>query len=287
MRRPLITAGLLASASIAISALVYNALSSPYVQPIDAESFRDCAQCPEMVIIQPGSFVMGSEPWPASPALTRDAAPRHTVKIVDRFAVGRFEVTFAEWDACVSDGGCPNPPPDDEGFGRGDRPVLNVSWDDAQLYVAWLSTRTGGIYRLLTEAEWEYAARASTTTPYFWGERASHMHANYGKSKCCIGRVWRRDRWHGTAPVGQFPPNRWGLYDTQGNVYEWVQDCYANSYEGASPDGSTRLISECPHHVIRGGAWYSDPGRIRSAYRAYQTPDKRDRVIGLRVAKTL
>lgn len=281
-------AGWIVSGVIAVAGLFYAIHShrNQTPSPLPLESFRDCTGCPEMVVVPAGSFVMGSEAWPRKPVLTRDAQPRRTVTISKPFAVGKFEVTFDEWALCVADGGCGHRP-DDEGFGRGPHPVLNVSWDDAQEFVGWLSRRTGGAYRLLTEAEWEYVARAGTATPFPWGRRATHAFANFGEPRCCKGAAWGRDQWLNTAPVGQFPPNGFGLHDTQGNVYEWVQDCYVRGYDAAPVDGSAVEVDSCPWRGIRGGAWYSDPGRIRSSYRAYQTQDKRDRVIGFRVAKTL
>ncbi len=252
-----------------------------------AEAFRDCLVCPEMLRVEPGSFVMGSEWLWRRRWMAKDARPKHSVTIPKAFAVGRFEVTFAEWDACVGEGGCGARRPDDHGWGRGTHPVVDVSWDDAQTYVRWLSTKTNASYRLLTEAEWEYAARATTTSAYPWGNRASHAWANYGQEECCVGTTADHDQWLNTAPVGQFAPNRFGLHDMPGNVYEWVEDCYVDSYERSPNDGSAVKVPDCKFHAMRGGAWYSDPRRIRSAYRAYQTPDKRDKVIGLRVAKTL
>jgi formylglycine-generating enzyme required for sulfatase activity len=254
------------------------------------EVFRDCAECPQMLIIPPGSFVMGWNPRKRDEWLDwigLRPIPRRIVTIGQVFAVGRYEVTFDEWQACVSDGGCGGHRPDDEGWGRGTRPVIHVSWDDAQAYVRWLSGKTGAKYRLLTEAEWEYAARAHTMTRYPWGPRPSHMWANYGQEECCQGRVSGRDQWLQTAPVGQFPPNGFGLHDMIGNVYEWVEDCFVDSLERAPTDGSAMKTSGCDRHVLRGAAWYSDPERIRVAYRAFQTHGKRDRVIGFRVAKTL
>lgn len=148
--------------------------------------------------------------------------PRHVVKIDYVLAVGRFEVTFAEWDACVAAGGCRRRP-DDSGWGRGRQPVINVSWADAQEYAIWLVRRTGKPYRLLTEAEWEYAARAGSAVHYWWGNDAGHGEAN------CYDCG---SRWDGrqAAPVGRFSPNPFGLYDMHGNVLEWVEDCYHYGY---------------------------------------------------------
>lgn len=167
--------------------------------------------------------------------------------------------------------------------------MIHVSWDDAQAYVRWLSAETGHMYRLLTEAEWEYAARAGSQGAYAWGGSASHDRANYGESDCppCTGRVEGADEWLNTAPVGSFQPNAFGLYDMSGNVYEWVQDCFVEDLPRAPADGSAYEADACENRVMRGGAWYSDPHRVRSAYRAYNTPDRRDPVIGFRVARAL
>ena len=163
--------------------------------------------------------MMGSAP--DEPGRGETEGPQHLVTISRPFAVGKYEVTFDEWSACVGDGGCVRRPRD-WGWGRGDRPVIDVSWDDAQQYVRWLGARTGGDYRLLTEAEWEYAARGGTDTAYWWGARVGHGNAN------CDGCG---SQWDGkeTAPVGQFDPNPFGLYDTVGNVREWVEDCWHDS----------------------------------------------------------
>ena len=183
------------------------------------------------------------------------------------FAAGRYEVTFAQWDACVASGGCNGYSPSDEGWGRGNRPVINVSWNDAQAYVQWLSQRTGQRYRLLTEAEWEHAARAGTTTNFSWGDQdpVCDQNARNGAnfSACTDDR---------TRPIGSFQPNRFGLSDVHGNVWEWVEDCFD---------------SDCSFRVYRGGSWGNDPRVLRSAIRYGGTPTDRLYVVGIRVAKTL
>ncbi len=203
---------------LVLVAMAVSATASAQERRKPGESFRDCAECPEMVVIPAGSFMMGS---PANePGRYNDEGPRHRVTIRREFALGRYEVTFAEWDTCVHAGGCRNRPRDN-GWGRGNRPVINVSWDDAKAYVRWLARKTGQDYRLPSEAEWEYAARAGMPTAYCWGARASHEYANYGKDECCGGLSRGRDRWENTAPVGSFLANRFGLYDTSGNVREF------------------------------------------------------------------
>ena len=246
--------------------------------PNQGEVFRDCTDCPEMVVVPEGSYLMGS---PADePERWDDEGPRHPVTIARRFAVGRFEVTFAQWDACRRAGGCSRSP-GDEGWGRANRPVINVSWKDAREYVGWLSEKTGVQYRLLTEAEWEYAARAGTHTRYHWGDGPGHGRANCGR---CGGR------WGGTktAPPGSFPPNGFGLFDMLGNVWEWVEDCGHPSYSGAPSDGSAWLQpGDCRLRMLRGGSWEDAAGRVRSAIRYWEFAETRSNVIGFRVARTL
>ncbi|MEM8920512.1 MAG: formylglycine-generating enzyme family protein, partial [Pseudomonadota bacterium] len=175
----------------------------------------------------------------------------------------------------------------DEGWGRGSRPVINVDWNDAQAYVRWLSRKTGKTYRLLSEAEWEYSARAGTTTAYWWGDRASHDYANYGKDQCCSGLASGRDEWVNTAPVGRFPANAFGLYDMHGNVWEWTQDCWNGSYSGAPTNGSAWISGDCSRRVLRGGSWYLYPRLLRSASRFRSTTSVPSYVVGFRVARTL
>ena len=260
----------------------------------EAEVFADCEACPEMLPIAPGTFTMGENPElrerlreRLKGALGRTPLAVRRVHVAAPFAIGRYEVTFDEWDACVADGGCGGYSPPDEGWGRGRRPVIHVSWNDAQAYVAWLSARTGERYRLPTNAEWEYAARSGVRRLYGWGREASHDFANYGLPECCEGAVEVNDQWENTAPVGQFEPNRWGVHDVAGNVYEWVEDCFVGALPSIETDAAAILADPCDAHVMRGGAWYSDPDRISLIYNAYQTPDHRHMVIGFRVVRDL
>jgi formylglycine-generating enzyme required for sulfatase activity len=225
--------------------------------------FRECAKdCPEMIVIPAGSFTMGSR-----------------VTIARPFAVSKFDVTFADWDACVSIRDCTQKP-SDAGWGGGTRPVIYVSWDDARQYVAWLSKMTGQSYRLLTEAEWEYAARAGSTRAYFWGEEIGKNNANCDG----CGSQWDKRQ---TSPVGSFKPNAFGLYDMAGNVYQWVQDCYHDNYNGAPTDGSAWTSGDCSYRVVRGGSWDDTPGYLRSAVRGRSTSEIRNYNLGFRVARTL
>ena len=185
--------------------------------------FKECENCPEMVIIPAGSFTMGSPQSEKERQVFE--GPQHQVTIGNAIAVGRFEVSFREWDVCAVEGGCGGHIPEDEGWGRGRRPVVNVSWNDAQAYAAWLSSKTGKTYRLLTEAEWEYAARGGTPTPFWWGSSISASQANYDGNSTYGGG--RKGKYRGkTVPVGSFASNPFGLYDVHGNVAEWDrEDC--------------------------------------------------------------
>ena len=225
----------------------------------------------EMVSIPAGSFRMGD----LSGEGYDDEKPVRTVT-VPAFRLGKHEVTFAQWDACVADGGCNGYPPDDWGWGRGDRPVINVSWDDVQLFIDWLNRKTGGNYRLPSEAEWEYAARAGSRTKYSWGDDIGNNRANCDG----CGSQWDDKR---TAPVGSFPANAWGLHDMHGNVQEWVQDCRNDSYEGAPDDGSAWTSGDCSQRMIRGASWNSNPEHLRSANRNSARP-YRDSGQGVRLA---
>jgi formylglycine-generating enzyme required for sulfatase activity len=256
----------------------------PHVLKPDAEralkpgqAFRECAKdCPEMVVVPAGEFMMGS--IETEEGRYADEGPRHEVTIARPFAVSKFDVTFDDWDACVSVGGCPRTT--DSGSGGGTRPVINVTWDDAQQYVAWFSKMTGKGYRLLTEAEWEYAARAGTTTAYFWGDEIGRGNANCNG----CGSQWDNGQ---TSPVGSFKPNAFGLYDMAGNVWQWVQDCYHASYDQAPTDGLAWGSDKCRYRVTRGGGWYTPPRDLRSAERYHaRTDDQRDDV-GFRVGRTL
>jgi formylglycine-generating enzyme required for sulfatase activity len=234
--------------------------------------FRDCVNCPEMVGIPAGKFTMGS------PDGDNDEKPAHEIHVDKPIAVGRYEITFDEWEGCVKDGGCvKNKQPGDEGWGRARRPVINISWNDAKEYVDWLSRKTGKPYRLLSEAEWEYAARAGTTTKYAFGDTLNAQQARFSGGKQGAGE---------TAEVGSFPPNNWGLYDMHGNVWEWVEDCYAPGYDGAPTDGSARTGPDCGgSRVLRGGSWDYGPEDLRSALRYRLPAFYRVDEIGFRVAR--
>jgi len=237
--------------------------------------FRDCSDCPEMVVIPAGSFMMGS---PASePGRASGEGPQHQVVIRQHFAVGRYEVAQMEWRSVMGT----NP----SSF-KGDRkPVEGVSWNDAQTFVKKLSAKTGKRYRLLSEAEWEYAARAGTTTPFHTGNQIYTGQANFsealpnGSSKGQFGK--------GTVAVGSFPANVFGLHDMHGNVWEWVGDCWNKAYHGAPTDGGTWSAGDCSRRVLRGGSWYDYPWIVRAAIRSRYPPGLRHRYNGFRIARTL
>ncbi len=231
----------------------------------------ECPECPEMVVIPAGSFTMGSPE--SEEGRDADEGPQHPVRMGQALALGRYEVTFAEWDACVAAGGCNGYQPADGGWGRGQRPVINVSWDDAQAYVRWLSQRTGQRYRLPSEAEWEYAARAGTATARYWGDGIAPAQANYGGN--------------GTVEVGRYAANPFGLQDVLGNVWEWVEDCWNASYRGAPADGLPWTTGECHLRVVRGGSWSFNPRNLRAANRNAHNSGNRNSFLGFRVARTL
>ena len=249
-----------------------------------SEWFRDLDVGPEMVVVPAGSFVMGSAQSELGHFLNEN--PQHTVTFAKPFAVGRFAVTFDEWDACVADSGCNGYRRPDEGWGRGRRPAINVSWDDAIAYVAWLVEKTGKPYGLLSEAEWEYVARAGTTTRFCWGNSISTSQANYNADVFSEEGAQGEFREH-TVPVDWFEPNPWGLYQVHGNVLEWTRDCYNNGYDGAPTNGTPWTSGDCSCHVVRGGCWLFGSENLRSAARVeYETDNRRD-IIGFRVARTL
>jgi formylglycine-generating enzyme required for sulfatase activity len=242
--------------------------------------FRDCANCPRMVVIPAGEFTMGSHPSEGG------AEAQHRVTIATPFAVSKFEITFEEWDACVSDGGCGGYRPDDEGWGRGEHPVINISWEDGQAYASWLSNKTGKTYRLLSESEWEYAARAGTTTRFGQGDSISPGEANYDGSIDGSGSS-EVNRQH-TMPVGSFAANGFGLHDMHGNVSEWVEDCWRDEYAAKAPiDGSAWLEGNCNGRVVRGGSWEDSQVELRSAARTGGNKEDRFYTDGLRIARSL
>ncbi len=250
-----------------------------------SESFWECAKtdekysvyCPEMMVMPAGKFVMGSPE--DEKGRSDDEGPQHEVTVLRNFAVSRFVVTFDQWDACVRYGGCTLPGAGASSWGRGKQPAIFVSWDDAQQYVSWLSTLTGQPYRLLSEAEWEYVARAGTTTAYSFGDDPA-MLGDYG---------WYSGNSGSQAhPVGEKKPNAFGLRDMHGNVWQWVEDCYHEDYKGTPENGSAwNEGADCSSHVVRGGSWGSNPEILRSASRFENPSFGRYFTLGFRVGRTL
>lgn len=309
-------------AILALCATVLSLGAVPALGAALGASFRDCRDCPEMVRIPAGEFSLGSPE--DEPGRYPNEGPQRPIKL-RAFALGRFDVTRAQWKVFVTathrptQGGCawasdtgPRPDPaasfDHLGFPQDDRhPVVCVTWQDATDYAAWLSRRTGRRYRLPSEAEWEYAARGGSVAAFPWGPEASHDHANYGAETCCSGLASGRDSWVETSPVGSFPENAFGLYDMNGNVLQWVQDCL-HDYGATPSDGrpfetpgplsaqpglpkALEGMDACAFRVLRGGDWGDPPRMIRSAFRNYAPPkgstlaDYRSAGAGFRVAR--
>ena len=227
---------------------------------------------PEMVVIPAGRFSMGCV---SDGDCADNEKPVHEVTI-GSFALSKYEVTFEEYDRFTAATGRERA--NDEGWGRGRRPAINISWEDAVAYTVWLSAQTGMNYRLPSEAEWEYAARAGSKGKYSWENEIGHDRANCAG----CGSQWDQEK---TAPVGSFSANGWGLYDMHGNVWEWVQDCYNDSYRDAPADGSAWETGNCSLRLRRGGSWLNSPRFLRSANRSKVRSEERNYVVGFRVAR--
>lgn len=243
---------------------------------MDAEPghvFKDCRVCPELVVIPSGTFEMGSLKGKES------EQPVKKITIYQPLAVGRFEVTFEEWDACHLEGGCSRKVHDRD-WGRQKRPVINVLYSDIQEYLRWIREKTSSYYRLPSEAEWEYAARAGTNTEYWWGDK---MIKGYANCRNC-GTKWSGIK---SAPVGSFKSNPWGLYDLHGNLLEYVEDCWANNHTTVPKNALPYLKPNCRSRVIKGGAWYYLPKTSRSAYRAKNDTRVFSYFIGFRVLREI
>ncbi|MFH1517745.1 MAG: SUMF1/EgtB/PvdO family nonheme iron enzyme [Pseudomonadota bacterium] len=235
-------------------------------EPPQAGPLRDCDTCPEVVAIPGGTFLMGSPD--SEPGRVGNEGPVRSVTVAP-FVMSRSEITYADWDACLADGGCNGYRPGDMGE-RGDMPAMSISWRDAQSYVNWLSGKAGRTYRLPTEAEWEYAARAGTQTAYWWGD-------GFDRSMVSTG---------GPKAASNMPENGYGLVGTLGNLREWVEDCYVNNFSNAPTDGSAVLTGSCDLRIIRGGAWSDNAATHRAANRARVSRGTRDRKIGFRVVSS-
>ncbi len=245
------------------------------------EIFKDAESAPEMVVVPAGEFWMGSKDGEGN----EDERPRHKVTIAKPFAVGRYAVTFNEWDAArVASGVLHNPSCPVRRRGRW--PVVDVSWDDAQAYIEWLWSKTGQPYRLLSEAEWEYCCRAGTETQFWWGDEISTERANYD-GNCTFGEGAKGENSHNSLPVNSFRPNPWGLYQVHGNVWEWCQDCWNSNYHNAPADGSAWTAGEGKYRVLRGGSWAGGPDTLRPSRRLVNSRGDRFLDVGMRVARTI
>jgi formylglycine-generating enzyme required for sulfatase activity len=246
-------------------------------------TFSDCDGCPDMVAAPAGRFLMGA----AKSEKGHQAAeePQHAVTVASPLAISKFEITFDDFEACALEGGCNNYRPQDGGWGRGRRPVIYVSHDDAKAYVDWLRQKTGKPYRLMSEAEWEYAARGGTSTPFAGGEKLAPTQANFDASSATTNR--KPGSYEGkTVEVGSFPPNPYGLHDMEGNVFEWVEDCWNPTHAGAPADASPRG-GDCKRRVAKGGAWYYEAEFARPSARLSFPKGSRLNVVGFRVARPL
>lgn len=246
-----------------------HAVSLDFVSAEYADPLRSGGNGPEMTVIPAGSFRMGCV---SGNACKETEHPVRSVTIAMPFSMSKHEVTFDDFDRFVKATGRRRP--DDAGWGRARRPVINVSWRDASDYVSWLSTETGRPYRLPTEAEWEYAARAGADTAYAWGDEVANIDAN------CNGCAQGSDR---TVPAGSFRANAWGLYDMHGNVWEWVEDCWNESYVGAPVDGSAWAQGDCDRRALRGGSWFNTSAFARSAARLNGNTTAGGNIAGFRV----
>jgi len=265
------------------AAFLNGALADEMLKPGD--TLKDCEECPELVVIPPGNFRMGGLNSGSLSPFREE--PIHNVKIGYSFAVGKYEVTFSQWDACASDGGCTNnPTPNDEGWGRGNRPVMRVTWKDAREFVQWLKRITGKNYRLLSEAEWEYMARAGTETVFPWGNKSIRNQARFVTDPKNVP--------DSTVPVGSYKPNLFGVYDVIGNVWEWVEDCWHSNYKGAPTNGKAWKrsgLSNCNRRVARGRGFYQPANVSRLSYRIHRSivgvTERSDKYTGFRVARSI
>jgi len=296
--------------ALAATAIIAMAASPICAQPIAKTAskpgavFKECRNCPEMVVLPAGTFTMGSPPDEPE---RRDNEPQTKITIARAFAMAKTPVTWNQWEACVRDDKCNGaavdvalrtrengePNPDYKDYGRGTRPVVGVSWYDAQVFVGWLNAKTheDDAYRLPSEAEYEYAARAGTKTPFPWGTKLDHDYGNFGADGHELGgKAEGRDVWVAeTSPVASFPANAFGLYDMHGNVFEWTADCYEADRAHAPTDGTANTEGNCANRVFRSATFMSNPYMQRSARRGapYPATTRGRNYLGFRVAKTL
>jgi formylglycine-generating enzyme required for sulfatase activity len=274
-------------------ALFLVAITLEGLAPAYGRTFRDCRDCPLLRVLPAGKFLMGSP----DRELGRQASegPQHEVKVPHAFAIGVYDVTrgqfavFARETGYASDPKCDWRSPKARGqpiSQRDSDPVVCVSWGDAQAYTKWLSSKTGHFYRLPSEAEWEYAARAGSGEPRPWGSASTRDFANYGSDQCCSAFAASRDRWLYTSPVGSFRSNAFGLYDMLGDVWQRTDDCGHDNFSGAPGDGSAWVTGgDCKLRIIRGGGWFVPLDELRSAARAADPAEFRKNDIGFRVVR--
>jgi len=243
--------------------------------------FKECKNCPQMVVVPAGIYIMGL-------GGKGRHGPPHRVNFKRPLAVGRYEVKFSEWFACVRDEVCIHQPHDHK-WGRIGRPVINITWHQAKNFTKWLSKKTGFVYRLPTEAEWEYAHRGGTTTKFWWGDKPGENLANCRdcKSRACCTSKDHSCCSHGTQPVGTYGANPFGLHDTSGNVFEWTEDCWNRGHKGAPRDGSARKSGDCRNRVIRGGSFYYFNKVSQSYYRSKNPPGVKSYWLGFRVVREM
>ena len=294
-----------ALSTLLASASAFAQSDKPIIDPLGpGQTFKECRNCPEMIVLPAGKFMLGSPP---DEPLRRENEPQMEITIPQPFAMAKTAVTWDQWEACVRDHWCDGiaidtalrtgqngePNPDYKDWGRGTRPVVGVSWYDAQVFVGWLNSKTGAddAYRLPSEAEWEYAARADTTTAFPWGAELDHDYGNFGGPGPELGGFAEgRDVWENeTAPVASFPANAFGLYDMHGNIFEWTEDCYEADRAHTPADGTANKEGNCANRVFRNGTFLSNPYMQRSARRGapYPATLRGRNYLGFRVAKTL
>lgn len=286
------------------ASLLFSGVAGSALAQAPGDTFTDCRNCPEMIVLPAGEFLMGS---PASEPERRENEPQHRVTIARPFAMSRTPVTWKQWEACVRDNWCEaeaieaalrlnpdgSPMANYRDYGRGTRPAVGMNWFDAQRFVGWLNWKSGAddLYALPSEAQFEYGARAGTTTAFPWGTTLDYDYGNFGQRETGLGgHVEGRDVWmNETSPVASFPPNTFGLYDMHGNIFEWTQDCYEADFAHAPTDGSANTEGDCSVRVFRSGTFTSNPYMQRSARRGapYPATTRGRNYLGFRVVKTL
>lgn len=277
---------------------------TPDSQLAVGSTFSQCKHCPEMIVLPSGNFLMGS---PEDETLRRENEPQHAIGFAQSFAMSKTPVTWNQWESCVRDNWCDGVGVDKElrlspdgtanesyrDYGRGTRPVVGVSWYDAQHFVGWLNWKSGSddLYRLPSEAEWEYGARANSTTAHPWGDTINYNYGNFGLRETGLGGFAEgNDTWTDeTSPVASFPANAFGLYDMHGNIFEWTQDCYEADFAHSPEDGQANTEGDCSVRVFRSGTFVSNPYMQRSARRGapYPATQRGRNYLGFRVVKTL